>query len=88
METMLSDCEVGWVDWFSSGTVLALGYVADLLSMVLGEIWLLQGRQNTETMLGTFEALGGWCATAPICGSQSVTAWAADYENRRNNRNN
>ena len=64
METMLSDCEVGWVDWFSSGTVLALGYVADLLSMVLGEIWLLQGRQNTETMLGTFEALGGWCATA------------------------
>lgn len=33
---MLSDCEVGWVDWFSSGTVLALGYVADLLSMVLG----------------------------------------------------
>ena len=33
-ETMLSKCEVGWVDWFSSGTVLALGYVADLLSMV------------------------------------------------------
>ena len=34
METMLSSREVWWVDWFSSGTVLALGHIADLLSMV------------------------------------------------------
>ena len=38
--------------------------VAYLLSMVLGEIWLLQSRQNVETMLRTLEAPGGWCATA------------------------
>ena len=53
---MLSKCEVGWVDWFFSGTVLAFCHVADLLSMVLGQIWLLQGLQNTETMLRTLEA--------------------------------
>ena len=38
--------------------------VAYLLSMVLGEIRLLQGLQNTETMLRTPEAPGGWCAMA------------------------
>ena len=38
-------------------------FVAYLLSMVLGQIWLLQGLQNAETMLRIFEALGGWCAT-------------------------
>jgi len=32
--------------------------------MVLGEIRLLQGLQNTETMLRTPEAPGGWCAMA------------------------
>ena len=31
-------------------------FAAYLLSMVLGEIWLLQGLQNTETMLRTVEA--------------------------------
>ena len=36
-------------------------FAAYLLSMVLGEIWLLQGLQNTETMLRTTEAPGGWC---------------------------
>ena len=35
--------------------------VAYLLSMFLGEIRLLQGLQNTETMLRTTEAPGGWC---------------------------
>jgi len=35
--------------------------VAYLLSMVLGEIRLLQDLQNTETMLRTPEAPGGWC---------------------------
>ena len=32
--------------------------------MVLGEIRLLQGLQNTETMLRTTEASGGWCVVA------------------------
>ena len=58
IETMLSNCEAGRVDWFSSGKVLALGHVAHLLSMVLGENRLLQGLQNSETMLRTPEALG------------------------------
>ena len=55
---MLSNCEAGQVDWFSSGKVLALGHVAHLLSMVLGENRLLPGLQNVETMLRTPEALG------------------------------
>ena len=36
IETMLSNREVGWGDWFSSRTVLALRHVAHLLSMVFG----------------------------------------------------
>ena len=39
-------------------------FAAHLLSMVLGEIRLLQGLQNTETMLRIPEAPGGWCAMA------------------------
>ena len=58
---MLSNREVGWGDWFSSGKVLALGHVAHLLSMVLGENRLLQGLQNAETMLRTPEAPGVSC---------------------------
>ena len=61
IETMLSNCEAGRVDWFSSGKVLALGHVAHLLSMVLGENRLLQGLQNAETMLRTPEAPGVSC---------------------------
>ena len=34
-------------------------FAAHLLSMVLGEIRLLQGLQNTETMLRTTEARAG-----------------------------
>ena len=56
MKTMLSNREVGWGDWFSAGMVLVLSHVADLLSMVLGENWLLPGLQNVETMLSTIEA--------------------------------
>ena len=58
IETMLSNREVGWGDWFSSGTVLALRHVAHLLSMVFGENRLFPGLQNMETMLRTLEALG------------------------------
>ena len=56
IETMLSNREAGWGDWFSSGTVLALSHVAYLLSMVFGENWLFPGLQNMETMLSTIEA--------------------------------
>ena len=56
-ETMLSSREAGWVDWFSSRTVLALGHIADLLSMVFF-FWctkITRGRLalKLETMLRT-----------------------------------
>ena len=56
MKTMLSNREAGWGDWSSAGMVLALSYVAYLLSMVFGENRLFPGLQNMETMLSTIEA--------------------------------
>ena len=56
MKTMLSNREAGRGDWSSAGMVLALSYVAYLLSMVFGENRLFPGLQNMETMLSTIEA--------------------------------
>ena len=54
---MLSSREAGWVDWFSSRTVLALGHIADLLSMVFF-FWCTKSEVSLVFWTGVFLSPG------------------------------